>query len=82
VLDRRFTQTDIGGVEQDFVQRGADLGSRKHGTQAVVCTATAERHVWIMFARNVELKGIVKDVFVATNNMCQPLPARRFRPTA
>jgi hypothetical protein len=64
VLDRRFAQPYVGGVEQNFVQRGADLGSREHGTQAVVCTAAAERHVWIVFACNVELEGIVKDVFV------------------
>src|SRR3984893_17814250 len=65
VLDRRLTQPEIGSVEQNFVQRGADLSSRKPGNQAVVYTATAERHVWIVLARDVELEGIVEDVFVA-----------------
>ena len=65
MLDRRFAQSDIGGGEQNFVQRGADLGSREHGTQAVVRTAAAERHVGIVLARNVEIEGVVEDVFVA-----------------
>jgi hypothetical protein len=54
VLDCRFTQTDIGGVEQNLVQRGADLGSREPGPQAVMWAATTERYVCIVSARNVE----------------------------
>lgn len=65
MLDRRFAQSDFGGGEQNLVQRGADLGSREHGAQAVVRAATAERHVGIVAARNVKIEGVVEDVFVA-----------------
>src|ERR1700730_1803449 len=65
MLDRRLAEPDIGGVEQNLVQRSSDFRPGQHRAKAVMSTASAKSHVRVGISCDVEVEGLVEHILVA-----------------